>query len=249
MSSSHVLPISRQSQRGFTLLELAVVLTIIGLIMGSILIGQTMIRSSELNSIISDRSQYMASLANFRMRYHATPGDMNNATMFWGTASSCPGGIAPGTCNGNNNGRVQLGGAWTSPGEQYRLWEHMSLAEMIPGKYTGVPASNSDVLLTFAEGTMPRSRTGGNFSIEYRQYTTGEAKNRLVLYGLHPNTGNLSPDDASYLDGKLDDGLPSRGILRSYGPTSSNCITTISGNEVYQLGENFSGCFVVIDIE
>lgn len=80
--------------RGFSLVELSIVLVILGLLTGGILSGQSLIRAAELRSVVTDIQQIQTSIYSFRDRYMALPGDMKDATDFWGIA---------GGSNGNND--------------------------------------------------------------------------------------------------------------------------------------------------
>ena len=71
---------SRHALRGFTLVELSVVVVVIALLVGTILVGQTMIRGSELQGIITDYTKYQTAVEDFRKQYKALPGDMIDAT-------------------------------------------------------------------------------------------------------------------------------------------------------------------------
>lgn len=70
--------------RGFSLVELSIVLVILGLLTGGILAGQSLIRAAELRSYITDVQRYPAAVNAFKDKYFAYPGDMANATKFWG---------------------------------------------------------------------------------------------------------------------------------------------------------------------
>src|ERR1700751_5263987 len=68
------------SSRGFTLIELSIVLVIIGLIVGGVLVGQDLIRAAEVRATISQIEKYKTAVNTFPGKYNATPGDMNAST-------------------------------------------------------------------------------------------------------------------------------------------------------------------------
>jgi prepilin-type N-terminal cleavage/methylation domain-containing protein len=69
---------------GFTLVELSIVLMIIGLLVSGILVGKDMIRAAELRSITSEKDQFQTAVNLFKNKYLGLPGDLSNATAFWG---------------------------------------------------------------------------------------------------------------------------------------------------------------------
>lgn len=125
--------------KGFTLIELSIVLVILGLLVGGILAGKSLIRASELRSVSNDISKVQIAVAAFRDRYFAFPGEMTNATSFWGkdaiNCNSHTGTAAtPGTCNGDGNGSWGNGSQW----EQFTAWQHMAYAGLWPGSWPGI---------------------------------------------------------------------------------------------------------------
>jgi len=130
--------------RGFTLIELSIVLVIIGLLVGGILVGQNLIHAAELRSIITDVERLKTAINAFESKYDCLPGDCPNATDYFGTASVCPGGPGTGTqtCNGNGNGDIDFGATAGDPSiagnqELFLIWQHLSNAGLIAGSYTG----------------------------------------------------------------------------------------------------------------
>ena len=137
-------------KHAFSLVELSIVLVILGLLTGGILTGQSLIRASELRSVTTEYQRYITATQTFRDKYFALPGDMNNATRFWGDDNAAcadaaiPNGT-PGTCNGNGNGGLEWAGA-SATGERFQFWKHLSLAGVIEGTYSGLAGSNASGL-------------------------------------------------------------------------------------------------------
>ena len=75
------------SSSAFTLVELSIVLVIIGLLVGGVLSGKSLIRASELRAVASEFSYYKIAIGNFKDKYSALPGDMRNAVTYWGAAA------------------------------------------------------------------------------------------------------------------------------------------------------------------
>ena len=124
------------NRHAFSLVELSIVLVILGLLVGGILAGQSLIRAAELRSISTDIQKIRTATNAFRDRYFSLPGDFNLATNVWTSAgASClASNVSPavgGTCNGNNNGEI----FYTS--ESWLFWEHLGLAGLLEGQYAG----------------------------------------------------------------------------------------------------------------
>lgn len=178
-------------RNAFSLVELSIVLVILGLLTGGILAGQSLIRAAELRGVSSDISKYVAATHAFRDKYFAVPGDMRNATSFWGNADTgtiggeCAApaddaGTGTQTCNGNGNGIIGSDAdQGLSNSELFRFWQHLASAGMIEGQFTGVASNNP------AGGTMwrvgvpgtnlPRSRlpNGGVYALHHPIQTNG----------------------------------------------------------------------------
>src|SRR3972149_4786806 len=89
-----------RKQTGFTLIEIAIVLVIIGLLLGGVLKGQELITSARVRNLISQQDGVKAAYFGFLDRFRALPGDYNQATT----------NITGATVNGNNNGQIQSTG-------------------------------------------------------------------------------------------------------------------------------------------
>ncbi|MCH2547797.1 MAG: prepilin-type N-terminal cleavage/methylation domain-containing protein, partial [Alphaproteobacteria bacterium] len=83
----HLQPSLPISTSGFTLVELAIAVVIIGLIIGGVLVGGDMIRAANLKAGLKQIETYQAAINNFRMRYNGTPGDITDATSQFSTTT------------------------------------------------------------------------------------------------------------------------------------------------------------------
>lgn len=166
-----------RAQSAFSLVELSIVLVILGLLTGGILGGQALIRAAELRSVATELDRYRAASFAFRDKYFSLPGDMTNATEFWGNASTgavggecttpeSASGTGSQTCNGNGNGQIARGGPnmGHNNSELFRYWQHLSNAGLIEGQYSGVssdtPAGSSPWRVAVPGDNVPRLRFG-----------------------------------------------------------------------------------------
>ena len=109
----------RADQAGFTLVEIAVVMVIIGILIGGVLKGQAMIQNAKVKRVIKQADEYRAVIMSFYDKYGSFPGDENNAN------------IPPGdTVNGDGDGLMEYA-------ERFDLFTDLMEAELISGNYTG----------------------------------------------------------------------------------------------------------------
>lgn len=216
-------------RKGFSLVELSIVLVILGLLTGGILAGQSLIRGAELRAVVSEYQRYLSATQSFRDKYMAIPGDMTNATSFWGKDNTnCSGNTGtaatPGTCNGNGDGTVTLTGTAGAPTEGVQFWKQLALAGLVEGTYTGIIGSGSTFHLI--PGTnVPASRVTNSGWMVNNWNAIGISDTEAFGgfdYGNHYGFGGtrvnstttgqiLKPEEAWSIDTKLDDGKPSYG--------------------------------------
>lgn len=109
---------------GFTLIEIAVVLVIIGLLMGSVMTARTLIESAEYRALRNQIDEFEAAWHTFRERYRALPGDFARADARLGTAGA----------DGNGNGVIEGGpGCTNAADESCRAWQHLRAAGLVAG--------------------------------------------------------------------------------------------------------------------
>src|SRR5512134_3353605 len=95
----------KAQQKGFTLVEIAIVLVIIGLLLGGILKGQEMIVQAKIKNVIADFSGVSAAYHGYQDRYRAIPGDDATANTRWTTPTAATAGNGNGVVAGTyNNG-------------------------------------------------------------------------------------------------------------------------------------------------
>ena len=214
---------STSHARGFSLVELSIVLVILGLLTGGILAGQSLIRAAELRSVNTEYSRYAAATNSFRDKYFAVPGDMLNATKFWGKdtaqCNSDPQAAGtPGTCNGTGDGDVNYAVAANTTSEIFQFWKHLALAGLIEGSYSGLsgPASMYNVV---AGTNVPRSRlanaswhasTNRNYAGDTETFRI-DLGSYFMLQSAVSGDPVLTPEEAWNIDTKFDDGKPGSG--------------------------------------
>jgi prepilin-type N-terminal cleavage/methylation domain-containing protein len=212
-----------RKQAGFTLIEIAIVLVIIGLLLGGVLKGQELITSARVRNLISQQDGIKAAYFGFLDRYRALPGDYNNAT------NNIAGvGVACGTAgNGDGNGQILA-----ALGERIMAWDHLSKSGFINGSYTCVDA------VTMNQNTNPTNPYAMFLVLIYDNiYQDGAAATGNNRHNL--KTGNQIPADIlAEVDRKVDDGLANRGVFRfsahtglttGTAPTAANCFTAATG--------------------
>ena len=131
-------------RRGFTLVELAIVLVIIGLILGAILKGQELINNAKMKRLYNQYREVLAAIYTYYDRYGAFPGDDPTANIRW---TGIPNGDGDGLIEGFN---INCGTG--SGGESCLLWHHLKLANIITGSL---------------DNRAPRNPYGGSVGVGY----------------------------------------------------------------------------------
>ena len=185
-----------RNKSGFTLVELAIVLVIVGLLLGGILKGQELINSARVRNLADQSSSVQAAYYGFIDRFKKKPGD-------WGvTAASQAMGVAV-TLGGDDNSVVDNNFI-----EAAAVWDQLSKANFLVGGFT--PATAAVTTTDQYVAHSPKSAFNGNLVLSRNQGYTGLRAPRLNLH-----TGpNVPVRIARELDLKVDDGRPNTGIVR-----------------------------------
>ncbi len=258
---------SGKAQKGFTLIEMSIVLVIIGLIIGGILKGQEIIDASRQKNFISQVDAMRSAVNTFADKYNGIPGDYDRAvaringqtvngtgdgivgannTTFATTLSQVGVG-ASGAAGGNSNaqGEVQL------------FFCHLSQAGLIGGSSGDCTAAAA----FFGGGSplpaLPYSQSG--MTVSYGLVETADGLNdRVALWGrVHRGaaaaltagaSGVLSGRTMSQIDFKYDDGLPGLGTIRSaFAGTSAQCPIATGASAYVATGE-VPDCVALIEL-
>lgn len=228
--------------RGFTLIEISIVLVIIGLIVGGVLVGKELIQAATIRKDATMMEEVDRSILTFKLKYNALAGDMPNAYNFFGGDAGCTNvdtNTTAAGCNGDGNNR------WTTYAdgqyrEGFRVWQQLALAGLYPGTYTGTngPSDGRDAVIG---SNIPKSASsGGGFTLTWAPYITADgwmfagnygnniffgADHSSIYYTVAPI---YTPINAYSLDTKIDDGKPGTGRLRVWHSAGSgqNCASS-----------------------
>jgi prepilin-type N-terminal cleavage/methylation domain-containing protein len=182
---------SQVRARGFTLVEIAIVLVIIGLLLGGILKGQEMITQAKIKNSIADFSGISAAYHGYQDRYRAIPGDDPNAAGRW------TGATVSGTAAEVGNGKVQGKYNSTTNGDESRIWwDHLRRAGFVAGSGFNQPFNAFSGMIGVQTGDAAGGSALGGFG------------------GIIICSSNIPDKVAIALDTQMDDGQIDKGSVR-----------------------------------
>lgn len=208
-------------KKGFTLIELSIVLVIIGLIVGGVLVGTELIRNAEFRQISSDAEKYQTAANTFKLKYNCVAGDCIKADVFFGTNCVNTAGTPATGCKGNGNKMV--GNGYNERFEPFLFWRHLYLAGMLDQEMPGNELTTTVLPATGIAGeNIPQ--TGLKAGMYISSSVMADASHGNTLYVNRYNSRSLYWQDDSVtpwttqeiklFDEKYDDGLASSGRIR-----------------------------------
>lgn len=247
---------------GFTLIELSIVIVIIGLIIGSVLVGRDLIAAAEVRATVSQIEKYNTAVHTFRLKYGYLPGDIPNPTAtgfgFLSRGSNAGMGDGNGMLEGTDNGGANRNcGPFIVSNENLMVWVDLSTANLIDGKFnTAIATSRPTLTSATVPDYLPAAKIGkGSYIYTMAGYCgawpsgglMGTGVNYFGIEGIyssdangHANATTSIPVDQAYnFDAKVDDGLPQAGNV------TARHVHNLAGTEhVYWAGttdETFGG--------
>lgn len=210
---------NRTKNSGFTLIEIAIVLVIIGLLLGGVLKGQELINNAKVKSYATDFRNIPVMIYGFQDKFKTLPGDDAQV------ATQLPGSTLATTPAGSVGNGV-INGVWdttTNTDESCLFWQHVRLAGLAPGSTTVSCAANADY--------WPKNANGGQIGV---QSNTAFATMTGTMNGSYLICSkNILGQFVLQLDATLDDGNPATGsmraILQSAIPGAPSSTATVQG--------------------
>ena len=203
----------KRNQSGFTLIEIAIVLVIIGLLLGGVLKGQELINSAKVKNLIGDFKNIPVSIYGYQDKYKASPGDDLLALTHLSLTAGTGAGSTVGA-KGDGNGIID--GKWdstTNTDESFNFWQHIRLAGFGPG-----PTDRS------LPDYIPKNALGGSIGVtNVAEAPVAGMKGTYIIC-----SGGIAGKFAKQIDATLDDGNSAAGTILIAGLASTNTTAAVS---------------------
>lgn len=215
---------------GFTLVELAIVIVITGLLVGGVLAGQELIKQAEIIKAASDINDMVLSKNVFQTKYGQLPGDFDKATSFFPDCVIDTPNLM--LCNGDGDGTF-----WSiGQKEDNYYWHHLSLSGLIKGLYLPQDDFDTDFEKYFPKlmNVYPVIATSW-FGL---QEDFGFFSDGNYFMFMQPSSISVKSQKIYFLDKKIDDGDANKGLMRVNRADGSDCV---DGDYKYIVDDNSEG--------
>jgi prepilin-type N-terminal cleavage/methylation domain-containing protein len=210
-----------RKQQGFSLIEMAIVLVIIGLLMGGILKGQSLIESSRVKSTLQDVDAIISAYHAYYDRFRQLPGDDGALTALQARGGAWASVPSAGNLNGLLD--VTAAQAMTGDGENATFFQHLRAAGFLGGNPTDAGLA-----------ALPRHALGGVMGV------TANAVTGMAANGKYVCLGSVSGTAARSIDTLRDDGVPNAGSVRATTGTANTAPS--SAATVYVDSDSYTVC-------
>lgn len=225
----------KKQQGGFTLVEIAIVLVIIGLLLGGVLKGQELINSAKVKNMINDFRTTSALVYGYQDRFRIFPGDQTQAQLndaFGNNVATACTPAAAGLC-APNNGR--LDGDWFSAAvtdETFVFWQHVRLANLATG------ATN-----TADANYLPRNADGGRLGVESGVSGAGAATPYIagMRGAFYVCSDGILGRYVRQIDTTMDDGNTAGGSVQAVATGAARNTAAVATNAIVD-GQQYTVC-------
>ncbi len=236
----------KRNQSGFTLIEIAIVLVIIGLLLGGVLKGQELINSAKVKNLATDFRNIPVYIYGYQDKFKSLPGDdatLATANTHLTGGTTCAAG--PKCIVGNG----LIDGFWDDynvNSEAYLFWQHVRLAGLTSGP-TIVPAAPAP-----GDGYRPVNAAGGEIGIQSGTATAGaapiyaDAAKTLPIRGTYIICSpNILGKFAKQLDIQLDDGNTAGGSMMAISGTAVGSVAVSNSSATWDDAAVYTVCMGV----
>jgi prepilin-type N-terminal cleavage/methylation domain-containing protein len=196
-------------KQGFTLIELAIVVVVLGILIIGVVGAQSIMESAEKRAFVTEMQGYYMALKAFELEFDAIPGDFDEAEDYWG--SNCNGKIN--NCNGDGNGTLR---PW--PRDSFRFWVHLEEAGLIEERR----GSGDTAIYRRMEYFRKNSNSAiYSYTGAFSPWLSDLIPNHKLQITFSRQVGGgidnsvLKAEESHYIDKKMDDGIRTTGIVVS----------------------------------
>ena len=226
----------RKQQSGFTLVEIAIVLVIIGLLLGGVLKGQELINSAKVKNMVGDFRTVSSLAYGYQDRFKALPGDQTQAQLDLAFGAGVAAACAPAAAGQGTQNNVRIDGAWNAAAvtdETFVFWQHVRLANLASGP-TQIINPNYQ----------PRNADGGLIGIESGLDAAGAAAPFIV--GMRGTffvcSDGILGRYVRQIDTVMDDGDTAAGSVQAVPTGSARGAVAATATAAIQDGAQYTVC-------